>query len=673
VRAGVKWLAVGLGAAGLAAVAAWRGTPRPPAVALLDPEHPSVRLDREMTAEFGYAHPVVWVLAARAGTIWDPPVLAKLQALTREVLRMPGVIPTDVISLASPNLRDFQVTETGLRPVYLMAQVPADAAALAALRARVEGDPNYHGTLVSRDGRAAMVVANFRADADARAVGAAARALRDRHREAAVEVYAAGAPLASTMPAASLWSAAAAAGALAAGGLLLLAAAIGWRLSCTAALAALVSLAATFAVLMTFDLATLPWSAAAAPLVVLVSSAVAIAAPATRMRWRLCLALAAAFAVPVAWLDGPARGFALAGLIGGPLAAVIGGLAARRTPHGAPPTARWLPIAALAVLLAVGAGWTRVRVSLGLGGYGERYLVGAEATDLRAVAHHFPPPVALALRVRGAAGFVTSPEVLRALDGVVAAARRDPAVTNAMSLADIVKMVHRAFNENDPAFQVVPDDRGLVARYLALAYSPGFRRFVDRGFTRTAVWVYARADAVADLTRIRDRIAAQLAAQPIPDAAVDRYGGDGATVLAANETLHTLGTAAALGLLVMVAILAAAGVAPAARALGSALVAAGTIGTLGWLGTPVDLLALPLLLAAVPATAAVGALAASDPNGRVVRAGAALAALAAALLAVPHAAAHLLGVGLAGPALAALLKPHRVSSVAMVASPPPHH
>ena len=92
----------------------------------------------------------------------------------------------------------------------------------------------------------------------------------------------------------------------------------------------------------------------------------------------------------------------------------------------------------------------------------------------------FPPPASLALRARGAPGFVAAPEALYALDAVADAARADPSVRSAMSIADVVKMVNRAFHDERPEFFAIPGDRAMAGRYLALAYSPAFRRFLDR-------------------------------------------------------------------------------------------------------------------------------------------------------------------------------------------------
>jgi predicted RND superfamily exporter protein len=306
------------------------------------------------------------------------------------------------------------------------------------------------------------------------------------------------------------------------------------------------------------------------------------------------------------------------------------------------------------VALAV-VGTTRLRTSLGLFGYGMRYLPGAAAADLHVLERHFPPPTALAIRFRGAPGFVESPEVLKAFDGLTGAVRGDPAVARALSLADLVKLVHRAFNDNRAEFYAIPNDRAVIARYLALAYSPGFRTFVDRGFTRSALWVYVSSDQPADLARVLAKLEAQLAAQPVPSAQVDLVGGDGAVVLATARAMRRAAAGTAVFLLLSAAGIAVlcgarAGVVGLAAGVGATALASGAF---GWLGVPLDLVSLPCLIGVAAAGTVFGVL--GGPAALLL----ALAAMAVLALGGSFAGANLLGVVgavlLGAPALAGLL------------------
>jgi predicted RND superfamily exporter protein len=270
----------------------------------------------------------------------------------------------------------------------------------------------------------------------------------------------------------------------------------------------------------------------------------------------------------------------------------------------------WVALAAALVVVGGAAGALRMRPSLGLAGYGQRYLPGAEGADLRAVARHFPPPTALVVRVRGEPRFVAAPAALRSFDGVTTAVRADPAVVSALSVADLLAMVHRAFNPDAPPNAGLPDDAGLMARYLTLAYSPGFRRFVDRSLANAAIWIYVAGDDPTDLRRVLERVRTQLAAQPVPGAVVDLVGGDGAGVLLMADILRSLLIAAGVWFSGAIALLAALGGWRLARggAAGCLLAVALGGGACGWLGVPLDLVSLPLLFMTAAAGTSFGAL-----------------------------------------------------------------
>lgn len=70
-------------------------------------------------------------------------------------------------------------------------------------------------------------------------------------------------------------------------------------------------------------------------------------------------------------------------------------------------------------------------------------------------------------------GDVLEPETLRAMEALQAELDGMPRVSGSMSVADIVKEVGRALNEDDPAYAVIPESRAAVAQYLLLLSMSG--------------------------------------------------------------------------------------------------------------------------------------------------------------------------------------------------------
>jgi len=656
-RRAAVWV-IALACAASAAAVGRSGFDRPVAVRLLAPGDPVARLDDQIQERFGMRNPLVWVVAARAGSIWNEDSLAHVQKLTHEVLRIPGVIGTDVISISSPNVRDMEAGDDSMSAVYLMPRVPASAAEMARLRRRVEGNPNFNGTLVSFDAGAAMVVADFQSDADPEQLAAAALDLRDRHRDASTTTYVIGAPVLRRGATAALPGFALAAAALLLIGATTLTARGGLRAAAVAVIAAILALAWSAALLFASGALALPWSACAALPTALLAAALAAPAAAPLRHASAGAVMSVILAAIGSRVGPPVRDFALAAATG-IAAAVLSGasLGVLSVPWPQRRSTRIRRGAALALVLLLACGLWRLGGAFGAFGYGQRYLPRGAKEDLNALAHFFPPPLALAVRARGEPGFVTSIDVIAAFERLTEVAAADPAVLRATSLADLVKMVHRAFSDDSSELDAIPRGPGVIGRYLALAYSPGFRHFVDRAFTESAIWVYLRSDAVRDLARVRATLAAEVERHPLPGVTFDVAGGDGARALRqAREVAVALAAVVAMlcGSAAVITVVEGAGSGLrflAAAALAS--LAAG--GLLGLCGVPIDLVSGAALVAALIAAPVL-----TRSPGRVALGDALmLTASAAAILSLASGSqlGFALAAALAGPALAAEITP----------------
>lgn len=88
-------------------------------------------------------------------------------------------------------------------------------------------------------------------------------------------------------------------------------------------------------------------------------------------------------------------------------------------------------------------------------------------------------------------GDIKSPDTLRKMAALGSFLESLPMVSNSQSLADVVTRMNRAFHNDDPAFEVVPDDRNAIAQYL-LVYSfsadlADFDQFVDFNYKHAQV------------------------------------------------------------------------------------------------------------------------------------------------------------------------------------------
>ncbi len=125
---------------------------------MLPQHHPNVI--GTLTAErlFGSKHVVVvGISAADGGTVYDDlDVLAAVDRLTRTLSAVPGVKQHTMMSLTAEKAKAISGDDVEMRVEPMLAS-PVDADAARGLRARLDGNPIYRGTLVSADGKVASV------------------------------------------------------------------------------------------------------------------------------------------------------------------------------------------------------------------------------------------------------------------------------------------------------------------------------------------------------------------------------------------------------------------------------------------------------------------------------------------------------------------------------------
>ncbi len=128
--------------------------------------HPYIETFTKHQAEFGGANRVMVALMAKEGDIFTPEYFKTLEAVTGAMYGMPGVNPSSVTSLFTPNVRFIEVVEDGFTGGNV---VPADFPAgeadptpedLARVRENVLKS-NYMGRLVTDSFNGTMVMANL--------------------------------------------------------------------------------------------------------------------------------------------------------------------------------------------------------------------------------------------------------------------------------------------------------------------------------------------------------------------------------------------------------------------------------------------------------------------------------------------------------------------------------
>jgi hydrophobe/amphiphile efflux-3 (HAE3) family protein len=100
-------------------------------------------------------------------------------------------------------------------------------------------------------------------------------------------------------------------------------------------------------------------------------------------------------------------------------------------------------------------------------------------------------------------GDIKSPALLRKMEAFQEHLESFSTVSRTQSVADMIKRMNRAFHNDDPAFEVIPDDRNAVAQYLLL-YSfnsdlSDFDHFVDFDYTQAQITARVNSTSSSDI------------------------------------------------------------------------------------------------------------------------------------------------------------------------------
>jgi hypothetical protein len=147
---------------------------------------------------FGGRNVTLIGVVPKQGDIYQPQVLAKIQRIQDGIEQLPQAIRHNIVSLAARKVKHIKGGPDGMEVRQMMEKVPQTPEEIAQLKAMVASMPIYINALVSPDGKAAAVVADFKTDKENPNYSSMINAVRpilERERDASVDIYLAGSPV----------------------------------------------------------------------------------------------------------------------------------------------------------------------------------------------------------------------------------------------------------------------------------------------------------------------------------------------------------------------------------------------------------------------------------------------------------------------------------------------
>jgi predicted RND superfamily exporter protein len=161
----------------------------------LPQEHPYVITTNEIDRMFGGRNLVVIGVESVTGDIFQPAILAKLVRITDGILEIPGVVRSNVMSIAARKAKNIAGTDDGMTVRQLMEEVPKSPQDMARLRHLLYANPIYVDSIVSQRGDMAVVIADFKFGKDLqgyRAIKERVESVVNAERDDTVRIYQSG-------------------------------------------------------------------------------------------------------------------------------------------------------------------------------------------------------------------------------------------------------------------------------------------------------------------------------------------------------------------------------------------------------------------------------------------------------------------------------------------------
>jgi uncharacterized protein len=161
-------------------------------------DHPFIKTTHELQHLFGGRNITVIGLLPKEGDVYRPAILAKIRSIQDGIENLPEAVKSNVLSLAAKRVKAIEGNEDGMVVRGLLDTLPQTPEQAESLRRAVANNPVYINALVSPDGKAAAVIADFNLTSENSAYAPLyerIRAIAEKERDGTVDIYYGGQPV----------------------------------------------------------------------------------------------------------------------------------------------------------------------------------------------------------------------------------------------------------------------------------------------------------------------------------------------------------------------------------------------------------------------------------------------------------------------------------------------
>ncbi len=129
---------------------------------LLPQNHMYVKVDNLIERVFGIKYTVAIGVTSRQGTIFDNNLLAKVKNITERLQNTPGIVNSNVLSLSARKVKSITGTKEGMEVHQMMKNPPSTPEDIERFKKDIIENPIYENLVVSKDLKTAQILAEFK-------------------------------------------------------------------------------------------------------------------------------------------------------------------------------------------------------------------------------------------------------------------------------------------------------------------------------------------------------------------------------------------------------------------------------------------------------------------------------------------------------------------------------
>lgn len=129
----------------------------------VNPKHPYIQLNQQIKSEFGGANVLQVMVKVKSGDgdIFNPVTLGKIKRISDQIFLMKGFIPPNFEAMTATKVKAFKATKEMVTVEQLMPDTPTTPKRILEIKQGVLTNPLTIGKLVSKDLKAALLMADF--------------------------------------------------------------------------------------------------------------------------------------------------------------------------------------------------------------------------------------------------------------------------------------------------------------------------------------------------------------------------------------------------------------------------------------------------------------------------------------------------------------------------------